>query len=270
MFLQLTQRKNILDVHQQGGGRHVRPPVTAPHRRSRACRPRWTGRRISSATHWASTIASRCRRRQACAEAGRVGAPDHALDRDIDFFIDPFVVAGEARFSWRAATGVASPVLEAFEAKAGPWIGLLRWLRASDGTNSPLQQTLRLSKNSTFEEAIACAESLVQALDFGLVPAERLAERIESRLDIPVLFVDAAIGEASISGATCHLPDLNVILVNRGESEVRRSFDLAHELFHALTWQTMEPEHVEPNDAPAGAAGARGSSSWLTILLRGC
>jgi len=179
------------------------------------------------------------------------------LDRDIDFFIDPFVVAGEARFSWRAATGVARPVLEAFEAKAGPWIGLLRWLRAADGSNSPLQQTLRLSKYSTFEEAIACAESLVHALDFGLVPAERLAERIESRLDVPVLFVDAAIGEASISGATCHLPDLNVILVNRGESELRRSFDLAHELFHALTWAAMEPEHVESNDAPVSGKRSR-------------
>jgi len=178
------------------------------------------------------------------------------LAREIDFFIDPFVVAGEAEFSWRASAAASRPVLAAFEAKAGPWIGLTRWLRATEGgRESPLQQTLRLNKSSMFEEAIARAESLVRTLDLGPVPAERLAERIESRLDIPVLFVDAVDGATSISGATCHLPDLNVILVNRHEPETRRAFDLAHELFHALTWQAMPPEHVECNETPG--AGKR-------------
>lgn len=180
------------------------------------------------------------------------------LRRDIDYFIDPFVVAGEAKFSWRAATDAPRPILETFEAKAGPWIGLTRWLRVTEGgRESPLQQTLRLDRSSTFEEAIARAESLVRTLDLGLVPAERLAERIETTLDIPVLFVDAVDGETSISGATCHLSDLNVILVNRREPQTRRAFDLAHELFHALTWQAMPPDHIEANDAPPGGKRSR-------------
>ena len=53
----------------------------------------------------------------------------HLLNRDIEFFIDPFAVAGEAQFSWRAAPEVPEDCLDGFELRAGQWIGLLRWLR---------------------------------------------------------------------------------------------------------------------------------------------
>jgi Zn-dependent peptidase ImmA (M78 family)/transcriptional regulator with XRE-family HTH domain len=172
------------------------------------------------------------------------------LDRDIEFFIDPFAIAGEAQFSWRAAPGVPEDSLDGFELKAGQWIGLLRWLREQrSARTNPLKHALRLTAQSTFEDAIDRAEGLVAALDLGKVPAERLIERIERDLDIPVLFVDTietSQGD-SISGATCHLQDLGVILVNRNESEARRFYDLAHELFHALTWDAMRPGHRETN-----------------------
>jgi Zn-dependent peptidase ImmA (M78 family) len=86
-------------------------------------------------------------------------------------------------------------------------------------------------------------------LDLGPVPALRLVERIESELDIPVLFINTPIpsDKLGISGAMCHLNDLGVILINRNESEGRRYYDLAHELFHALTWDAMGPEHRESN-----------------------
>jgi Zn-dependent peptidase ImmA (M78 family)/DNA-binding XRE family transcriptional regulator len=172
------------------------------------------------------------------------------LGRDIEFFIDPFTVAGEAQFSWRAANDLSAEKLDNFELRAGQWIGLLRWLRESEqGKASPLKQSLRISSQSTYEDAIERAEELVNTFGLGKIPAERLIECIEQNLDIPVLFVDAVEGsnDNSISGATCHLEDLGVILVNRNESESRRFFDLAHELFHALTWDAMKPEHRESN-----------------------
>jgi Zn-dependent peptidase ImmA (M78 family)/DNA-binding XRE family transcriptional regulator len=181
-------------------------------------------------------------------------AVSELLDRDIDFFLDPFAVAGEAQFSWRAAPGLPEDGLDGFEARAGQWIGLLRWLREQRGTRmNPLKYSLRLNAQSSYEDAFVRAEALVAALDLGRIPAERLVERIESDLDIPVLFVDTietANGD-SISGATCHLQDMGVILVNRNESESRRFFDLAHELFHALTWDAMKPEHRESNSFEA-------------------
>ncbi|RCX27987.1 helix-turn-helix domain-containing protein [Thioalbus denitrificans] len=173
-----------------------------------------------------------------------------ALDRELAYFLDLFQVAGEAQFSWRASPGLAEDSLDGFELRAGQWIGLLRWLREKEQNRpNPLKHALRLTAQSSYEDAIARAESLVEALDLGIVPAERLAEKIEQDLDIPVLYVDTieTPDGDSISGATCHLQDMGVILINRSEPEARRFFDLAHELFHALTWDAMKPDHRESN-----------------------
>jgi Zn-dependent peptidase ImmA (M78 family) len=139
-------------------------------------------------------------------------------------------------------------------------MGLLRWLREGEhGPTNPLKHTLRLTAQSSFEDAQQSGERLAEILDLGVVPAERLIERIEQHLDIPVLFVDTAdpSEEDLVSGATCHLDDLRVILVARNESEGRRFFDLAHELFHALTWDAMRPDRRESNSFEDRARGKR-------------
>ena len=172
------------------------------------------------------------------------------LDRDVEFFIDPFSVVGEAQYSWRASPSLPGEELDRFEATADGWVGLLRWLRAQDATeHSPLGFTLRLDLNSTFEAAQQAAELLVRKHQLGRTPASKLVEFIEQDLDIPVLFVDTGLSSPRgyISGAACHLPEMGVILVNRREGVARRNFDLAHELFHTLTWERMKPEHRESN-----------------------
>lgn len=182
------------------------------------------------------------------------------LGRDLEYFLDPFAVEGEAQFSWRASATLAEETLDRFELEAGGWIGLLRWLREREQVRaSPLKHSLRLSARSSFEDAQDRAESLVRDLDLGLVPADHLSEQIEGELDIPVLFFDRpGSNEAeSISGAACHLQDLGVILVDRNESEGRRHYDLAHELFHALTWDAMTPDHRESNSFAQRARGKR-------------
>jgi hypothetical protein len=121
------------------------------------------------------------------------------------------------------------------------------------------KRALRLSAQSSYEDAQNCAESLVAELDLGVVPAQNPIDKIERELDIPVLFVDtvdAADGQ-SISGATCHLEEMGVILINRNENEARRFFDLAHELFHALTWDAMKPDHQESNSIEDRTKGKR-------------
>lgn len=182
------------------------------------------------------------------------------LDRDIEFFIDPFAVAGEAQFSWRAAPEVPEDSLDGFELKAGQWIGLLRWLREQQVNQaSALKRALRLSAQSTFEDAQERAESLATELNLGVIPAETLIDKIERELDIPILFVDTIEAEdgQSISGATCHLDEMGVILINRNETEARRFYDLAHELFHALTWDAMKPDHRESNSSEERNKGKR-------------
>jgi Zn-dependent peptidase ImmA (M78 family)/DNA-binding XRE family transcriptional regulator len=182
-----------------------------------------------------------------------------ALERELDYFIEPFSVAGEAQFNWRVSPKVPESALNEFEDRSGSLVGLLRWLREQQASNtSALKRNLRLSQHSTFETAQARAEQLSVELALGSKPAHTLLEKVEKQLDIPVLMVDPdTLTSGSISGATCHLEEMSCILINRKESEARRAYDLAHELFHALTWEAMRPQRRETNvtheGAPSGA-----------------
>lgn len=166
-----------------------------------------------------------------------------ALEVDVDVFLDPFLLIGEGAFSFRAKE-VEETTLAAFEEQARRWIATYRELGRQSGTEPRrLGQKLELYPWSSFEDAEATAELLWKEWELGDVPADRLEGAIEARLGALVLYVDAADG---ISGAASQLPGLHAILVNRRESQGRRSFDLAHELFHVLTWDAMPPRRVEP------------------------
>jgi Zn-dependent peptidase ImmA (M78 family)/DNA-binding XRE family transcriptional regulator len=164
------------------------------------------------------------------------------LGASLDYFTNPFLLIGEGKFSWRQSN-VALERLNAFERVAGRWVAANRTLAAQVGVPaSYLRQALKLTSKSSFEEAMAAGERFATDFELGSVPTTRLPEAMERRLGILVLMVDAIEG---ISGAACRLPDLDAVLINRHEVAGRRHFDLAHELFHILTWDTMPPEHVE-------------------------
>jgi len=169
----------------------------------------------------------------------------HFFNISVDYFTDPLELAGEARFSWRK-TADDDDGLAAFEAQAGRWIATFRHLSQlrEEVVNSSLLR-IDINKNSSFEEAAEQGDVVSQALELGNVPALSLPEMLEERLNTLVLFVDTKPG---VSGAACQLGPLNTIIINRGESEGRRSFDLGHEFFHLLTWVEMPPRHLESKD----------------------
>ena len=171
--------------------------------------------------------------------------------KDADYFIDPFLVVGEARFAWRVGPDTTKTTLDNFESKAGACIGMYRCMLEDRGRNrSAVRQSLKISKRANYARAADLGEQLADELALGKVPARNLAEEVEKQLEIPVFYVDVGgLGkDEKISGAVCHLEDMDAILINRTENLGRRNFDLAHELFHALTWYAMEPEHRESND----------------------
>jgi Zn-dependent peptidase ImmA (M78 family)/DNA-binding XRE family transcriptional regulator len=178
-----------------------------------------------------------------------------ALGVDLDFFTDSFRLSGEGRFSFRAQPGVAAQVLDRFEEQAGRWIATYRELSAQQGDHPDwLELKLALTSRSTFEEAQAAAAAIGKRWELGDRPAESLHSAIERHLDALVLYMDAPPG---ISGAASQVTGLNAILVNRREPEGRRNFDLAHELFHLLTWDAMPPQRVEAVDVPRAGKGNR-------------
>jgi Zn-dependent peptidase ImmA (M78 family)/DNA-binding XRE family transcriptional regulator len=166
----------------------------------------------------------------------------NVLALDLDYFTDSFRLAGEGRFSWRTQEGAPNKLLEEFEDTAGRWIATWRRLGELQGAKtSALHPSLALSGRSSFEQAEAAAENLVDEWGLGDVPADSLENAIRN-LGTLVLYVDPP---QPISGAACQVPGANAILINRKEPEGRRHFDMAHELFHILTWEQMPPEHAE-------------------------
>ena len=165
-----------------------------------------------------------------------------ALDVSLQYFIDPFLLVGEGRFCWRH-TGVEGERLATYERRAGRWIAAFRNLAPRVGRGMPLmRRALGLSRRSSFEDAMLAGERFAAEFGLGDVPATRLSEVLEREFSILVLTVDAQRG---ISGAACRLPELDAVLIARHEVAGRRHFDLAHELFHLLTWDAMPPAHYE-------------------------
>ena len=77
---------------------------------------------------------------------GRLGA-------SLEYFTDPFLLAGEGRFSWRQ-TGVGAQQLEAYEQRAGRWIAAFRALTPLVGREAPLMRrklNLHAQPSSTFQ-----------------------------------------------------------------------------------------------------------------------
>lgn len=163
----------------------------------------------------------------------------------LDFFTNPYLLVGQGAFSWRQS-GVDIEDLRKFEALSGEWLGAYRALRDKLGIKpKALLAEVRLTKKSSYEDAVAMGEAVAEELQLGDIPAYSLVSAAEDRLDAIVLMADAQEG---ISGAACRLPEMNAIIINRNEPSSRRSFDLAHEIFHILTWEAMPPEYLDGAD----------------------
>ncbi|MCK4237114.1 MAG: ImmA/IrrE family metallo-endopeptidase [Candidatus Krumholzibacteria bacterium] len=166
------------------------------------------------------------------------------LNRDLEYFTDPFRLDGEGSFSWRTSSAESVELIDEFESWAGRCLALYRNLATQEDVwTYPLR--LSLTTKSSYEDAHRAAEWLVNEWELGDIPAVKLEEAVSERLRALVLYIDPPEG---ISGAAFKLPELSAILINRNEPAGRRSFDLAHELFHLLTWDTIKPDHSEYRD----------------------
>jgi Zn-dependent peptidase ImmA (M78 family)/DNA-binding XRE family transcriptional regulator len=186
------------------------------------------------------------------------------LGVSLDYFSDPFLLVGEGKFSWRQ-TGLRPERLSAYERNAGRWIAAFRRIAPDVGYETPLlRHSLGLTRHHSFEDAAAAGERFAKEFDLGDVPANALPKVIEERLGLLVLMVNTIEG---ISGAACRLPELDTVLINRGEVPGRRHFDLAHELFHILTWDAMAPEHIEEATETGGDRVEQLANSFGSAVL---
>jgi Zn-dependent peptidase ImmA (M78 family)/transcriptional regulator with XRE-family HTH domain len=163
------------------------------------------------------------------------------LRKSLDYFTDPYLIVTPNAISWRAQN--VPVILDQYEPKARTLVSAGRRFADLLGEKPmPLAYTLPLTKRSTFEEAAEAGDFLSGEWGAGDVPAAMLQQIVEERLRYLVLFVDCP---AEISGAACHVSGADAILINRREGLERQNFDLGHEVFHLLTWDTMPPERID-------------------------
>lgn len=240
-FLRMEVCKRVVFIEN----RNVSKDPGPVGRRIRALRVK----RGLSQDHLAGALGFKDRQTVSAIETGirRVSAEELLLAMDVlqaplDEFTDPFRLVGEGRFSWRQSN-LQPDALAAYEERAGRWIAAYRELAPRVGRPPRLLRwSLRLTRRSSFEEARWAGERFAREFELGDPPARRLAAVMGEDLDMLVLMVDAP---PEVSGAACLLPEVDTALVSRREVVGRRSFDLAHELFHLLTWDAMPPSHRE-------------------------
>lgn len=166
---------------------------------------------------------------------------------DMNFFTNPYLLVGEGDFSWRQS-GNNQGALVSFQEKAGELIGAYRVLKSQlNDTPQIIMPEIRLTKKARMSEAVRAGEAIAEQLGLGEMPGNALVEAAEEKLGAIVLQVDP---ENGISGAACRLQELNAVIINRNEPVGRRTFNLAHEIFHLLTWEAMPPEMIDDVDGP--------------------
>ncbi len=93
-----------------------------------------------------------------------------------------------------------------------------------------------------FEQAEKLGAEIHGYLDLGSRPSLNLLNVLENKLRFKILHMQL---EEGISGASVVDNTLGVgILININDAPWRRNFDLAHELFHIITWSVFSPEEI--------------------------
>jgi len=93
-----------------------------------------------------------------------------------------------------------------------------------------------------FERAEKLGSEIHHFLDLGSRPSSNLINVLENILRFKVLHLPLRNG---ISGASLVDNTIGVgILINVNDAPWRRNFDLAHELFHVITWNVFSPEEI--------------------------
>ena len=93
-----------------------------------------------------------------------------------------------------------------------------------------------------FEQASKLGAEIHNFLDLGSRPSSNLFNVLESNLRFKILHLPLGDG---VSGASVVDGVLGVgILINDNDAPWRRNFDLAHELFHVITWNVFSPQEI--------------------------
>lgn len=115
----------------------------------------------------------------------------------------------------------------------------------------------------TYADADRLARDVGRSLDLGARPARALDAALQSQYDVTIWYLDTPPGCSACTRGAHGVS----ILVPRGEAPWRRHFDMAHELFHLLTWDASAREMALTGAAAPTAHTEKLANAFAASLL---
>jgi len=133
---------------------------------------------------------------------------------------------------------------------------------AAHSRRSPLPAATVDAYTFSYRDAEELAVDVARMLGLGARPAGSLQRSLETQFDILIWYLD--LGDDG-SAACAKGAFGSAMLINRREAPWRRNFDMAHELFHLLTWDSMNSA-IEA-DVEVAANAERLANAFAAALL---
>ena len=119
---------------------------------------------------------------------------------------------------------------------------LLENLLSLKGQKSALLEVTTVEDLSSNSKLSILSEKLYNLLGLGSRPAFTLQKVLEQDFGVKILFEAMPAGSA----VSTSNPDFgSIIVINSNEPPCRRNYDLAHELFHLITWKAVSLKDME-------------------------
>ena len=161
-----------------------------------------------------------------------------AIFKDVNYLLSPTSPKTKPEVLWRKA---GSCVIEGnrdyegyFSQKCGQYYHLEKLLGIErDKQLRQIEIKIRGDERD-FDWAEETALAISKSLDLGIRPAASILKVLEQEYGFKIWYFDSIEG---LSGASTIGEFGPAILINREEAPWRRNYDLAHELFHIITWE---------------------------------
>ncbi len=166
--------------------------------------------------------------------------------RKIDFFISKQTGISQPKVLWRdpSKTEQTIEAEQRFLLFCQNYKRLLE-LTNEDNTKLPIfpfpSHDKKEFRNRGFNYVVELSEECRRILNLGGRPAYSLSNILEQVLGILVLYMDLGSGG---SGASTSGDFGRAILINSSDAPWRRNYDLAHELFHLITWDIFSEKDI--------------------------
>lgn len=171
--------------------------------------------------------------------------------RPISFFLADGIPEAEATVLWRKAPTepVGLAIETEFKRLCQQYRNLEVW--CNEATASSLPRFESRSEMFTYADAKELAHSVWKALSLGDQPGSGLLRVLEEIYGVKVFFRDF---EPAGTAASVVSEDFGTaILLNSKNVPWRRTFDIAHELFHIITWDYFKNAKINETSRPAAS-----------------